>query len=188
MAFQIVRQLSQEQQELVREVCERKLTPDRAEELSNGMGHGPIAEELECWRYRVDSMPAWTLPMPIAWILWRDIEEVTKLHDPYRSNNFCWEAVTLETPNTGGSFPLPALAKRSFRLKRLEPATFLSVSVIRHNSRKITMRCRDAQDAKKMLWDKLVSGDITATALDAFTGDFKHVDPRRWTHLESKKI
>ncbi|KAB1089004.1 hypothetical protein F4V91_23215 [Neorhizobium galegae] len=168
MAIRLVRQLSEEQKELVKEVFERKMTPDRAEEISQEMGYGPIAEEFDYLRYHVDSMPAWTLPMSMAWILWRDIEEVTKLHDPYRQNNFRWEAFTFDPPTrmTPGSLPLPALARRSFRLKRLEPATFLSISITSYNGRAIPLRCKDAREAKAMLWDKLILGEITATALD----------------------
>ncbi|WP_421423352.1 hypothetical protein [Agrobacterium rosae] len=157
------------------------MTPEHAEEISKEMGHGPIAEEFDYLRYHVGTMPAWTLPMSMAWILWRDMEEVTKLHDPYRQNNFRWEPFTIDPPTSlvSGSLPLPP--RRSFRLKRLEPATFVSILMLSNNRGKVF------QDAKQKLLSELVSGNITATALDAVTGEFIHIDPRRWAHFDFDK-
>ncbi|MGO8422525.1 hypothetical protein ACC772_20035 [Rhizobium ruizarguesonis] len=189
MGFRLVRQLSQEQNELVDDVFEGKITPNYAEAMSIDMGHGPIAEEIDYKRYQVGSMPAWTLAMSIAWILWRDIERVTLLHDPYRENNFRWEALKISAPRKAtkpGGFPLPPVVRIVYELKRLKPASFSSLaeSSISNSVRDTPLRCKNHHEAKTLLWDKLISGEITATALDATTGKFKHVEPRQWTHLD----
>jgi hypothetical protein len=75
---------------LIEEAKYGRLSPADAEARAKRQGFGPLAGCPNRDNHKAVIEPWWTLPMVMAWILWRDTERVVEFYDPFRTQCFDW--------------------------------------------------------------------------------------------------
>ncbi len=81
---------SSERDVLINDVRVGKLTPDDAERKARKRGLPPLASVPDAARYDPMKESWWSLPMCLAWIVWRSPDRVRKYWDAYRRKCWCW--------------------------------------------------------------------------------------------------
>lgn len=76
---------------LIEEVEYGRLSPSDAELSAKQFGIDPLASRPNPEDYQPELEPSWTLPMVMAWILWRDMGRVIEFYDPFRIQYLDWQ-------------------------------------------------------------------------------------------------
>ena len=89
-----------ERDRLLDHVREGKVSPQQAELIASARGLGPLACRPSADEFNPLGEVWWTLPMAIAWIMWREPGKVREQFDVYRKE--CWSWVSRPWRTFGG--------------------------------------------------------------------------------------
>ena len=76
--------------ELFEELSMGRLTPEAAERIAREEGLEPLQHVPGPTEFDPENEAWWTLPMVVAWIVWRTIDRVRSQFDPYRAAAPYW--------------------------------------------------------------------------------------------------
>lgn len=76
--------------DLIREVAYGRMSPDDAEAEAARLGLQPLASRPDPGKFDPMTEAWWTPPMTVAWIAWRDPQQVLNWYDPYRAECLDW--------------------------------------------------------------------------------------------------
>lgn len=155
-----------------------EITGDQADAEAKRLGLGSLSQEPVCDKFRPEAEAYWTLVMSVAWIVYRDLEEVRKWSLPFREECFDWrwqrwqlgfdgpihEGWLLEQrgrPNLGG-LQIGAAYEEAAKGKR----PIMPVSI-----------------AKEALWQGLHEGLFAASGISSQTGKRTEIPALEWHEL-----
>jgi hypothetical protein len=87
---------------LIHRVRVGEITPEEAEIEAQHLGFAPLATKPNPIDYEPAKMPYWSLPMALAWIAWRNIEQVREHCAEYRENWLHWFPASWNVPTGNG--------------------------------------------------------------------------------------
>jgi hypothetical protein len=163
---------------LIQKARDGELTGDQADAEAKRLGLGSLSKEPGPDKYLPEAEGQWTLVMTIAWIAYRDLDEVRNWSRAYREE--CWDwhwrewRVGFEGPINSGWFleqrskPTLSMLDISSGLDQIEDA------------RSIAMSTGQAQVA---LWAALREGLIKASGIDSITGRRVEIAALDWHEL-----
>jgi len=169
------------QEELLQRVLEGAITPLAAEQEADRLGIGPLVRRPEPALYDPMSEAWWTLPMTIAWIVWRTPQAVREQWDAYRLDCSWWVATDWTRGPDSPVFegftvqPMPTACWPLLALREDYP---------RDRTLSAPYRPRSPREAKDELWDVLGDGAIEAEAVDLTTRERLTIPTRAWKDLE----
>jgi hypothetical protein len=170
--METVTELPQRQQ-LLEAVLNGELTPAQAETEALRLGIGQLATRPDPARFDPRKEEWWTLPMTIAWIVWRTPEAVRNQWDDWRSGCLHWEECRWTRGND-----TPVIA--GHELKPMPPASWPLLAL--DASHPQTMTTREAHD---QLWRALGHGAIEANAIDLEARKRVDVPKEEWKGLSN---
>lgn len=168
--------------DLIGKVQDGELTPDEAEQEAARLGCGPLASTPPASAYDPMRCPAWTLPMAVAWIAWRSLDDVREAWDRYREE--CWDwhfrrwRIGFEGSVTEGHF----LEQRSNPTLSL-----LQLGEILKEPCDEAARGRQWKPVKQAVLELrslLAAGTLTARAVDAHTLERVDLSEKAWRDFE----
>lgn len=82
-------------------IARGEMLPEEGETLANDQGVGPLCSVPNAEDFDVKAQLWWTMPMVLAWIIWRNFQRVRDHFDPFRSASPYWhyEALNLPAPD-----------------------------------------------------------------------------------------
>ncbi|MCB1498536.1 MAG: hypothetical protein KDK07_01905 [Bauldia sp.] len=163
-------------QRLLAAVCHGDLTPAAAEVEAERLHLRPLLHQPDPTAFDPMSQDRWTLPMTIAWIVWRTPEAVRESWDAYIIGYERWREVFRDGRCVGfepGPLPNPTW-----------PVLALNENYPRERSREAPWRPRSPHDALEELWKALQQGDIEADAIDLDTKQNVEIQASAWKNLE----
>jgi hypothetical protein len=145
--------------DLFEEVKYGRMTSDQAEAEAARLGLDPLAAVPDPQKFDPMAEPWWTLPMTVAWIVWRDEQDVLENYDPYRLEWLDWIfrkwRVGPEGPVHKGHF---LEQRKPATLSRLAISYYLDATQRRGNP--VTFK-----EAEKSLWNALQDNQLQATGI-----------------------
>lgn len=165
---------------LIEEVRYGRLSTVGAEEQAKRHGLGPLADSPNPDDYEAKLEPWWTLPMVIAWIVWRDTKQVVEFYDPFRAQCFDWYRrkwrVGFSGPIYDGHF-----------LEQRRPATLFAVKMSKwydEASGEQSSDTANTTDAEEELLRALKEGRLTATAIPRDGQKRQAIPAHEWNDLK----
>jgi hypothetical protein len=79
-----------------------EMEPDEAEAKAEREGFGPLATKPDPVEFDPKHMSYWSLPMALAWIAWRNTEQVQEHCADYRNNCQQWFSHSWNLPTEDG--------------------------------------------------------------------------------------
>jgi hypothetical protein len=143
-----------------------RMTPDEAETKLKDLGLPPLAPQPNPADYNPMGLVWWTLPMTVAWIVWRTSADVREAWDAFRKEGSFW---VHERWRAGFDGPV----YEGWKLRPLAPAKLsmlMLTEVHRRTEAKLPGEAISIGDATKALWRVLEAG-----ALDG-VGKKDHLD------------
>jgi hypothetical protein len=167
--------------ELIDKVRHGKLTPAKAEAEAVRLGLSPLARCPDADQFNPMGELQWSLPMVVAWIVWRSPDGVREHWDTYRQECLDWHGgewrESFDGPVHKGCF-----------LEQRRPATlvrlYLSES-FRAEDESAPKPLMSVEDAQRALWQALEEGHLPATGISAQTGDRTPIPAHEWRDLEN---
>ena len=160
-----------------------ELNSEEAELEAKRLGLGPLASLPPSDAFDPKEKPLWSLPMVLAWIVWRDFREVRHWDNDYRKNCYRWQVVHMQSPNIDGSF---GDLMRGFSVEPWELASaksFLCFGYRRSdNSSMIDISVLDKGRAE--LWGALLRDKLIGMGIPAGGGPRISVPACEWSDLE----
>lgn len=161
-----------------------EITPEEAENFARLEGLAPLRPSAAPDEYLPEKEVYWTLPMVIAWIVWRTLDRVRQQYDPYRSASPFWFYRTYESMGArirseepqGGYF-LTEQSKASAMDLSLQEA-FGLITEREYYSAVTTVRL-----AREDVWRKAGIGRITAYAVRCSDGEVVPIPDYEWSYL-----
>jgi len=155
--------------ELIRQVEDRVITPTEAEASAAEAGLPPFETTPSPDRFDPMTLSSWTLPMALAWIIWRTPTMVRELWDNYLQECRQWRRIP----------------SRGYRLQPHDKASVFSVQLDEHLQDALDPpdrppRRKDFDVARAELWRMLTAGAVSATAVDALTGKRCSIEAGAW--------
>lgn len=155
--------------ELIRRVEDGVIEPDDAEKRAAEAGLPPFETTPLSEHFDPMTLSSWTLPMALAWIIWRTPAMVRELWDDYLQECRQWRRIP----------------GRGFRLQPHDKASVSSVQIDEHLQDELDPpdrppRRKDFDVARAELWRLLTAGAVSATAVDAVTGKHCSIEPAAW--------
>src|SRR5215208_29522 len=166
--------------DLIDKVRYGKLTPAQAEAEARLLGLEPLAKCPDPSEFNPMAEAWWSLPMAVAWIVWRSPNRVRQYWDAYRRE--CWDwhfhhwRVGVDGPVYDGYF-----------LEERSPATLVRLRLSESfddaddSEPKPMMSLGEAQHA---CWQALQEGLLQATGLSRQTGERTPIPAHEWRDLE----
>jgi hypothetical protein len=159
-----------ESRRLLDAVWQGTLSPQEAEDRAAGLGIAPLTAEPE---FDIGEIALWTLPMAIAWILWREMRDVAFEHPDHAGGRRVWRIDN--QPNAPRRYyigpPDPPSVKRLFthdaELTTGHPSTDQ----------------RAVYAALAQLWAELSAGRIEGAGLDRHLGGARSIGRDEWSGL-----
>lgn len=156
--------------------------PSEAEEFQRRWGLRAMQERPSGDQYDPEKRAAWTLPMVLSWMVFRNLGNVCEAMDDFRANWWTWVGVHRRLPLQGGAEWYDV---RGAELRTLGPMTLTKLMLqealeCEQEYGGVTM---SVKDARELLWSKLAEGALVATAIDA-AGAVVQVPHHEWPYLE----
>lgn len=155
---------------LIRQVEDGEIEPDVAEARAAAAGLSPLATVPPPDRFDPMSLGTWSLPMALAWIIWRKPEMVREWWDDYLQE--CRQWLFIEV--------------RGYRLRPREKASVAglgyseNIDAVCNDAAESVRRLKTVQVAKAELWRMLELGAVSATAVNSVTGDKLVIGAAAW--------
>lgn len=166
---------------LIERVREGKLKPADAEGEAKQRGLRPFARQPDPIEFDPMTQRWWTLPMAIAWIVWRTSDAVREQCDAYRIG--CWQWVACRWTRR----PEMTLYE-GFNLEHRPMANWELLArdegYPKERTRSILYWPRSPHDAKEELWLALSDGMIQSEAADIETRRRVTIPAGDWKNLE----
>jgi hypothetical protein len=168
---------------LIHRVRLGEIRPEEAEIEAQHGGFGPLATKPNSIDFEPAQMPYWSLPMAVAWIAWRSIEQVREHCAEYRENWLHWFPGSWNVPtNDGKEF------KRidGYELRSSRQSTVARLALIESylsSTETLPPTCQmTIGKAEKELLVALAAGRLVAVAKDS-AGQVADIPPREWSYL-----
>jgi hypothetical protein len=165
---------------LIEEVRYGRMTPEEAEAESARLGLRKLAREPDDSSFDPMGETFWTLPMVVAWIVWRRARKVRDYFDPYRRECFDWHFRNWRVGPDGSVHSGHFLEKRS-------PATLMRLSLdARFDAaeRELPHDALTVAGAKAALWKALAENRIEATGISISDGERMPIPSYEWRDLK----
>jgi hypothetical protein len=158
-----------------------RLTPAGAEREAEQLGIAPLAGCPSPKTFDVMREAGWTLPMTVAWVMWRNPESVLSYFDPYRTACHDWHFRKWRIGFDGPIFEGHFLEPRS-------PATLSRLSLEDHFS-----AVEDSDErpilsfakATQTLWKALQENVLHATGIPDHSAQRVKIPDHEWHDLQS---
>ncbi|SDB59482.1 hypothetical protein [Bauldia litoralis] len=163
-------------QRLLKAALDGDSTPAQAEAEASRLGVSPLLDRPDSDAFDPMREDRWTLPMTIAWIVWRAPEMVRENWHAYVIGCTRWRGVFRNGTCIGfepGPLPTPTWSLLA-----------LHEDYPRERSRATPWRPRSPDEAREELWKALEHGDVEADAIDLDTGKRVAVTATAWKSLE----
>jgi hypothetical protein len=159
---------------LIKKALRGAISPATAEAEAKRLKLGPLARKPKESAFDPVSEPWWTLPMAMAWIVWRRPRPVLAFWDKYRLEFWGW---------------LRRVGQTGHKLVQRRPATLKMLWRLERD-----LECRaegdlvkgrmSCQRAKAELWKALQQGTLQATGINFDTGRRVRIPDLEWHDLE----
>jgi hypothetical protein len=175
--------------ELLERARNGEITPKEAEAEAYRMGMAPLASRPADNQFDPRGKPRWSLSMALAWIVWRDFDQVRQRDIEYRTECSNWQPSNVSLPVEGSA---ATKVVRGFTVVRLRPTSPVPFEI--SDAIAITPRGqlspdwspnRSPVEAKADLWAALLDARLVAEAIPALGGPRIEVPAREWTDLEN---
>jgi hypothetical protein len=175
--------------ELLERARNGEITPKEAEAEAYRMGMAPLAGRPADNQFDPRGKPRWSLSMALAWIVWRDFDQVRQRDIEYRTHCWNWQPSNVSLPVDGSA---ATKVVRGFTVVRLRPTSPVPFEL--YDAIAITPRRQLSPDwspnrspfeAKADLWAALLDARLVAEAIPALGGPRIEVPAREWTDLEN---
>ena len=157
-------------------------SPRELEDMAKRWGLPPFQEAPDSSRFNPLEEPVWTLPMVLAWLVWRTPEAVRDEWDYYRTKCWHWLSFSRRLPINGGT-SWREVHGHELVVRRPASARELSLSEVFDEANGETDICMSVKSAREALWKSLAAGTIAANATDA-GGNVLTIPVREWAYLE----
>lgn len=153
------------------------------EEMAARWGLPSISSQPDTSDFDPINLATWTLPMTIAWVVWRTVDEVRNHWDEYRAECRDWHNYRTKLPCNGG---LNWIEVDGEELRNRNPSSLgnlsmmEAISLVTLNERHKLMSVKSAREA---LWKHLTEGAIHASGVNR-CGDIVEIPSHEWAHLE----
>lgn len=157
------------------------LIPEMAESIAEEWGMRPIASKP--MDSELDPMveTAWTLPMSLAWIIWREPRKVRENWGRYAQQCYDWHTERRRMPVEGGKSWYEA--DSSEIRQRLTPSVaLLGIATLIEQDAKSSDR-PSVSAARDELWRRLGEGDLAMTAIDR-ADNVVQIPKTAWSYLK----
>lgn len=170
--------------ELINALHNGEITPEEAENVARLDGLGPLRPSAAPDEHQPDKEAYWTLPMAIAWIVWRTLDRVRQQYDPYRSASPFWFYRTydsmgaqIRSEEPQGGYFLTEQSKASAMDLSLQEAFGLITE--RENYLALTT----VRLAREDVWRKAGLGRTVAYAVRSSDGEVVPIPDYEWSYL-----
>jgi hypothetical protein len=145
----------------------------------------PMEEKPDPKTFDPRRQVAWTLPMALAWIVWRRYDDVRDAMDDHRANSWVWFGFTRRLPINGGAEWFEVTGEK---LKTLEPLSMMDMSLLEAIELQATPErlILSVKSACEDLWRRLAEGALTATGIDP-SGKVVQIPPHEWPYIELRE-
>lgn len=154
-----------------------EITGDYADAEAIRLGLGSLSHKPGPDEFRPEAVTHWTLPMAVAWIAYRDLEEVREWSAPYRAEclHWIWQRwrVGLDGPIQEG-WHLDRRSKPTLSLLRIGAA----IDCVEEKPPAMTIG-----EAQEALWIALQEGFFAASGIDTETDRRVEIPPLDWHEL-----
>jgi hypothetical protein len=157
-----------------------ELSPDDAEAEAKRLGLGRLSRKPKESDFDPMSEPWWTLPMAIAWIVWRRPRLVLGFWDKYRFECWKWSSpINIESNGQTG-----------YRLVQRGPATLRMLARLERDldarpEEQLAKSRMSCGAAKAKFWRTLQEGTLQATGINFDTGRRVLIPSFEWHDLEN---
>lgn len=164
---------------LISRVHRGELEPSEAEAIASEKMLGPLATRPPSDEFDPMSRQWWTLPMTIAWIVWRTPEKVRDHWDDYLRLCWDWMGTRWPDPDTGRHFV-------GHLLRRLDSASLNFLKFDAETSKNSVFAT--VKDAVAGLWSALGRGSLPATGTDFASRRRAVIPAHGWSTLEWREV
>jgi hypothetical protein len=168
---------------LIHRVRIGEITPEEAEAEAKQGGFGPIATKPSPIDFDPAQMPYWSLPMALAWIAWRHIQQVREHCAEYCENWLHWFPGSWNVP-TGDGLEFKRIDGHELRSSRQPTVVRLGFTESYLSSTEtLPSTCQmSIAKAEKELFYALAAGRLVAAAKDS-AGKVVEIPQREWPYL-----
>ena len=132
---------------------------------------------VQSFREAVLKEPYWTLPMTVAWIAWRKIEDVVKQFSPYAKQGGHWRE------SRGPDQIKAGWVWESADEPKLSDLMFFEAAETYYDNAPIKF----IKESREELWRALQSGEIIAIGSEG-SGSHKKIASERWASLKMQPV
>jgi hypothetical protein len=161
--------------EVLNAVREGRMLPHEADADAKANGY-TLAHEPNPTKFDPMKEARWSLPMALAWIMWRTSDEVREMWDAAREERRFWQDLEWQEP--GGP------VRNGYSLKQSEPATFFEVEFASRYP--TTPPQLDFKTALADLRLKAIEGKIEATGIPSGSEIRTAIRSDVWNDLKPK--
>ncbi len=152
-------------------------TNKQADKIASRLGVGPLESIPDLADYDPLQETYWSIPMTLAWIMWRDADHVREYWDDWRTQCSEWRFLKARMPGRE--------EVKSWRLESSEPASLLSLVVEESLERADRNPPLIAEtDAERVLWRHLQLGTLTATGREPAEPKRSSIPKESWQGLK----
>ena len=155
--------------ELIRQVEDGEITPKKADARAAKAGLPPFETTPSADRFDPMTLSTWTVPMALAWIIWRSPEMVRESWDDYLQECRQWIFIS-------GRYRLQPRNKASIAALGYDEDIEGAIKDNAGSAR----RLKTVKEAKAELWRMLELGAVGATAVDIVTGNRIDISAAAW--------
>lgn len=173
---------SSKREELISKVQSGTLTPEQADLEAERQGIAPLIFNPDPNDFDPMRQAHWSMPMAVAWIAYRTPEAVREWWDPYRTECRDWHfrETRARVPGHSGYF-IKQREKASLAMLKLSE----TVDVCLNEDASAVMTVTAAVNGLRV---ELEIGHLSATGIDAATGEYARISAYLWKDLEFVEI
>lgn len=146
--------------ELLDQVYRGGMEPVEAERRAKELGLPPLCPSPDDAMFDPEKEVTWTLPMALAWIMWRTLNAVREQWDAYRKHLWYWRECA-----------------PGWELVQVEPADKMGL-ILADDTPGISVA-----EAIDNLWSKLQAGEVSATAISEADDTIQQIPKDEWPYL-----
>lgn len=132
---------------------------------------------MENFREAVLKEPYWTLPMAVAWIAWRNIDDVVKQYRPYAKHGGHWRG------SRGPNQSLTGMVWESADEPSLSRLMLFEATETYHDNPPLKF----IKESREELWRVLQSNDLIAIGVEG-AGSHREIAAYRWASLSIQPV
>ena len=173
-------ELQEEKEKLFLRAAHGEISGDEADAEAIRLGLGRLSHKPYPHEWRAEDLAQWTLPMAVAWIAYRNFDEVREWHAAYRENSWGW---IWRRWRAGPDGPV----HEGWHLEQRNPPSLALLALGEafdraDDDKSLVMSVRDAREA---LWAALQEGFFVASGVDLETNRRVEVPSLDWHELVS---